>query len=754
MTAYVERLTAALSRSYRIERELGQGGMATVYLAEDLRHKRKVALKVLKPELAESLGRQRFLREIRLAAGLNHPHILPLYDSGEADGFLFFVMPVMEGQTLRDRLRQEGQLSVESAVRIGSQVADALDYAHRRDVVHRDIKPENILLHEGHAVVADFGIGKAIVAAAAEATTFTQVGVTVGTPAYMSPEQAAGDDLDGRSDLFSLGCMLYEMLTGEVAFKGATAQAVIASRFVHTPPEVTASRPAVPASVSQVVARLLSREAVDRFASGAQVIVALEKATTAPATPARVAHEASIAVLPFSSLSRDADDEFFADGVTEEILNALAQIPKLRVAGRSSAFSFKGKSEDLRSIGAKLNVETILEGTIRRAGSRLRVTAQLSKASDGYQLWSERYDRVAEDVFAVQDEIAGAIAGRLRLTLAEGQAGRAAKPPTQHLGAYELYLKGRALLYQRGRSIPKALACFEEAVALDPDYAQAWAGMADGYSTSGYSGFMPAAAVMPKALEAARRALQLDPDLAEAHNALACATLIWDRDYELAEREFKRAIELNPNYTQARAWYGLFYLHWTCGRVREGHDVVLAATQNDPLSGYGYVILAFTETVAGLHDEAVAHGRRGVELDPNSYLGQWALQESLHHAGQYEEAVATAERALAISGRHVWSLCGLASIYGAWGKQEQARRVFAEAEERETREHMQPCMMAYAAAAAGEPEKAIAYADRAERERDPLFVLLARLWPEYAPLRKDPRFNAIVDRLQLPANRE
>ena len=456
-------------------------------------------------------------------------------------------------------------------------------------------------------------------------------------------------------------------------------------------------------------------------------------------------------MLPFASLSRDADDEFFADGVTEEILNALAQIPRLRVAGRSSAFSFKGKNEDLRTIGSKLNVETILEGTIRRAGPRLRVTAQLSKASDGYQLWSERYDRVAEDVFSVQDEIAEAIAGRLRLTLASEQTGR---PPTRHLGAYQLYLKGRALLYQRGRSIPRALECFTEAVALDPEYAQAWAGMADAYTTSGYSGLQISSEVMPKALAAARRGLELDPYLAEAHNALACATLTYERNYDLAEREFKKAMELNPSYQQAQAWYGLFYLHWTAGRFREGHEVLLAATRNDPLSAYGFVILNFSEFVGGMTHEAVAHGRRGVELDPNSYLAQWALMQALGAAGQYAEAVAAADRSLSISGRHIWALSGLACVYAAWGKHEDARRIFAEARAREATEHMQPSMMTSAAWAAGERELAIAYADRAERERDPLFVLLARLWPDYAPMRQDPRFNAIVERLNLPGYRK
>ena len=749
MTDRLPELKAALADRYRVDRELGAGGMATVYLARDLRHDREVALKVLRAELAESIGRQRFLREIRLAAGLTHPHILPVYDSGEANGFLYFVMPVMQGQTLRDRLRKEGQLPVDSAVRIAAEVADALDYAHRHDVVHRDIKPENILLHEGHAVVADFGVGKAVVAAVNDSATFTQVGVTVGTPAYMSPEQAAGDELDGRSDLFALGCVLYEMLTGDVAFTGPTAQAIIASRFMHTPPEVSARRPTTPSGVSQTVAKLLAKAPTERYATGAQVIASLTSAPQAVvATPAHT-DDVSIAVLPFSSLSREPDDEFFADGVTEEILNALAQIPRLRVAGRSSAFSFKGKNEDLRSIGAKLNVSTILEGTIRRAGNRLRITVQLSKASDGYQLWSERYDRVAEDVFAVQDEIASAIAGKLRLTL-DADGGSRPRAPTQHLAAYELYLKGRALLYQRGRSIPKARECFEQAVALDPNYAQAWAGMADAYTTSGYSGFAPGAAVMPQALAAARRALELDPALAEGHNALACAALVWERDYALAEREWKRAIELNPNYVQAHCWYGLFYLLWVCGRADESHRVLQDALRVDPLSGYAQVIIAFAEIVMKRHADAIAHSRRGLELDPNSYLGHWGLARSLSQAGQFEEAVAVSEAGLRMSGRHSWVLCGLAYTYGEWGKADDAKTIFDEAEERARREHMQPTMLAVAAIGAGQREKALAYIERAESERDPLFVLLARLWPEYDQLRNEPRFIAALARLRLP----
>ena len=320
----------ALADRYAIERELGTGGMATVYVARDVRHDRDVAIKVLHSELAQTLGRERFVREIRIAARLNHPHILPLYDSGESEGLLYYVMPVMQGQTLRDRLRQERTLPIDEALHITSEVADALDYAHRHDIVHRDIKPENILLHEGHAIVADFGIGKALVAAAESSATFTQIGVTVGTPAYMSPEQASGDTIDGRSDLFALGCVLYEMLTGEVAFAGATAPATIAKRFIYSPPPVSGSRHDAPAEVDEMVARLLEKSPDARYTSGAQVVATVRTSMTGSGPravtprPAEMAPEKSIAVLPFTNMSADADNEFFSDGLTEELITDLS----------------------------------------------------------------------------------------------------------------------------------------------------------------------------------------------------------------------------------------------------------------------------------------------------------------------------------------------------------------------------------------------------------------------------------------------
>ena len=367
-------LTAALAGRYRVERELGAGGMATVYLAHDVRHDRDVAIKVLNAELAEALGRQRFVREIRMAAKLNHPHILPLHDSGECDGLLYFVMPVMQGQTLRDRLTLDRTLPVDEALRIATDVADALDYAHRHDVVHRDIKPENILLHEGHAVVADFGIGKAIVAAASESSTFTQIGVTVGTPAYMSPEQATGDDVDGRSDLFALGCVLYEMLAGEVAFAGATAQATIARRFVYSPPPVSEKRDDVSPEVGELVDRLLAKAPADRFATGAQVVATLRTATTSgpravTPRPTETPAEKSIAVLPFTNMSADADNEFFSDGLTEELITDLSGVKALRVTSRNSSMQFKATTKTPPEIGRALGVRYLLTGSVRKNAS-------------------------------------------------------------------------------------------------------------------------------------------------------------------------------------------------------------------------------------------------------------------------------------------------------------------------------------------------------------------------------------------------
>jgi len=771
--------------NYRIVSKLGAGGMGEVYLAEDSRLRRKVALKVLPTSLAADADRlARFEREALSASALNHPNILTIFEFASEGATHFLAAEFVEGETLRELIHRK-KLSVKEILDITIQIASALQAAHSAGIIHRDIKPDNLMIRDdGYIKVLDFGLAKPessggkLSLSDSEAQTQvqvqTQAGIIMGTVAYMSPEQARGTAVDVRTDIFSLGVVLFEMITRRQPFTGETMNHTLVAIMENEPTPLSQLITSYPAELERIVLKCLAKKVADRYQTTKQLIIDLKNLQTRlliegelqssaatqksegatqiirPSTTSGGTAHSSIAVLPFQNLSGDAEQEYFADGITEEILNALAQIPGLRVAGRSSSFSFKGRNEDLRVVGSKLGVDSILEGTLRRSGDRLRITAQMIDSASGYQVWSERYDRVIEDVFTLQDEIATTISGRLQLSLNSNPNLQQQQPATRHIGACELYLKGRGLLYQRGLSIPKAIECFTQAVALDASYAQAWAGLADGYTTSGYSGFRPAHEVMPPALEAARRALELDPNLAEAHSALACASLLYERNYELAEREFQRALELNPNYPQGRAWYALFFLDWVSARHVEAHEQALRLVQIDPLSGYAHVMLCFSDVSNDRIAEAIAHGRRGVELDPNSYLAHWSLGVALECAGDYEEGKVVMERAIAMSGRHCWAVIGLASLYGAWNKPDEARVVYDELITRSASEYIQPGMLAIAASAVGETAQAIALAQRAVDERDPIFVIISRTWPEFKKLRLDPRFNEVLGQLNFP----
>lgn len=448
----------------------------------------------------------------------------------------------------------------------------------------------------------------------------------------------------------------------------------------------------------------------------------------------------SIAVLPFVNMSADTENEYFTDGITEEIINALAQIEHLHVAARSSAFFFKGKYVDLQAIGERLKVRTILEGSVRRVGSHLRITAQLVNVADGYHLWSERYDREMKDVFEIQDEIARSIADRLKVTFTGNPQEPLVRAGTKNLEAYQLYLKGRALLFRKGSAIPRALECFERAVGLASDYAQAWAGVADSYTSLGYYGFARPEATMPKGMESARRSVALDPSLAEAHNALAMACLMGAWDKAEAEREFLRALELNPKYLQARGWYALFYLQFAGGRLLEGVAQAKLALESDPLSSYAHTIYSFTCAFAGKYAEAVQASRRAVELDSESYLAHVILAAVLYLSEQFEEAVAASESALAISGRHNWAMVALAESLAGCGKRAEAEATYSELICRARRYYVQPSSLAMAAAAVGIQDEAIRYAREAFQIRDPYsLVWFSKIWPPSARLREDPR---------------
>jgi serine/threonine protein kinase len=747
---FPDRLRRALDGRYTIAGELGRGGMAVIYRAHDLRHDRPVALKVLRDDVGRTLGAERFLEEIRLVARLSHPHILPLFDSGEADGFLYFVMPVVAGASVRDRLERERTVPVTDAVRMAAEVAHALDYAHRQGIVHRDVKPENILLHEGHAFVADFGIGTVLTSYEEQAHELggMSVAASVGTPAYMSPEQAAGENVDGRSDLYSLGCVLYEMLVGEQPFTGPNLQAVLAKRFIHTPADVRTLREGIPRGVAHAIEKVLARAPIDRFETGAAFAAALlepEPAAIPTAAPPR-----SVAVLPFENLSGDPGNDYFADGITEEILNALAGIPGLRVAGRASSFAFKGRHRELRVIGEQLNVRTVLEGSIRRSGNRVRITAQLNDATDGFHLWSERYDREIGDVFALQDEIALAIAARLEATLHAGRRATLAQRATGVIAAYEAYLKGRAHFYRRGNGIRDGLTSMKDALELDPEYALAWAGRADGFSLLGYYGVLPPEAWAPAAREAAGRALELGPNLAETHNALAQVGLLNDWDWPATERAFQRALELNPGYLQAAAWYGLLYQGLVCGRWSEATATLIEAHQREPLSAYAAACLAFCLGYGGRLAEGVRMAERACELDPSSFLSQWALQNTLYVAGHHARSIEVGERLLLASGRHPWVLFNLVVALADSGDLAAARAVSDEMNARGQREYVSPFHRGVCALFVGDVETGSALVREAIRRRDPTIPLFVR-WSSSRPAVRDLEVMAeVVAASRLP----
>jgi len=737
-----DRLSTALTDRYRIGRELGHGGMAIVWLAEDLKHRRSVAIKVLRPELTAALGAERFLREIATSANLRHPHILPLYDSGEADGLLFYVMPYAEGESLRERLDREKQLPLDDAVQIAREVADALSYAHGRGVIHRDIKPENILLESGHAVVTDFGIAKAIHAAGGE--PLTQTGMAVGTPLYMSPEQAAGgDDVDGRSDLYSLGCVLYEMLGGQPPFTGPTVQSVVRQHLTVEPRPVSQLRPAVPSEIAALLARALAKNPADRFNPAAQFVEALSR--PGRALPEATQSPRSIAVLPFASMSADPDDEYFADGITEEIINALSQIEGLRVAARTSSFAFKGKTPDVTEVGAHLRVATVLEGSVRKAGDRIRITAQLVNVSDGYHLWSDRYDRRFDDVFAIQDEIARTIAGRLKVTLAGGPTDPIVKRPTTDLDAYQMFLKGRHFWSRRTRSgLEHAVEYFQRAIERDPEYALAHAGLADAYLLLGSYNYMPLDQAHARAKAAVDRALALDEMLAEAH-ATRGQLLRRDRDWNGEEREYRRAIELNASYATAHQWYATLLA--ALARFDEAIAEIRRAEQLDPLSHAVSVTAAVVLMLARKHEAALEQLARALELEPSFASAHAWISLVRAEQGRYDEAIRAARRAVELSPDNPNLQVGLAYACARLGERDRALAIVQDAQARGARGW--PGMIF---AALGDIDRAFACIEDALQlgeSWDSLFYL--KVFPWWEPLRSDARYDSLLQRLNLPA---
>ncbi|MBY0491857.1 MAG: protein kinase [Gemmatimonadaceae bacterium] len=733
-----ERLTAALADRYRLDTELGVGGMATVYRAHDLKHDRAVAIKVLRPELANAVGAERFQREIQLAARLSHPHILPLFDSGGVGDTLYYVMPVVRGESLRDRLDREKQLPVADAVRLAREVAAALEHAHAQGVVHRDIKPENILLQDGHALLMDFGIGKALSEVATD--TITQVGMTVGTPAYMSPEQAVGDHVDGRSDLYSLACVLYELLVGEPPFTGATVQAVIAKRFVQTPADVTALREGVPRAVGKALQQALQRSPIDRPAI-ADWLQQLGTATTAEVA-ARSAPPRSIAVLPFTNLSPDPENAYLGDGIAEDIIGLLSRVEGLHVAAKISAFSFKGKQVDLRTIGEALNVSAVLEGSVRKAGNRVRITVQLMSVADDYQLWSDRYDRELVDVFALQDEIATAIAERLQLTLVPREA-PPAKATTREVEVYELCVRARALITQRGFAVYEAVRVLERALEVAPEDPTALGLMAAASRLQFQQGVDRTDVLLPRAMAFAKRAYAIAPTNPEALVAYGgMLTFESIRNRVEAGRLFREALAIDPRYSEARTLYAgwILIMGGDGAQDDEGAAELRRATVEDPRNVAVLGISAALLALIGAHEEALALARRALEVDPTAFVAHWTAGFVAHWSGATQFGLDVLIPRIDRFGRNPWLVHTLCGLYVQAGDRARAEAAYAELQARAQLQLIPSYSLACCATYLGRIDEAMDHAFESVRKRDAINSFAFHRHPGLEPIFAHPRY--------------
>ena len=732
---------------YRIVRLLGRGGMGVVYQAEDARLKRFVALKFLAAELsAHAQARARFLHEAQAAAALDDPHVCTVYEAGEEQGRAYIAMAFIGGPTLRDRVAQ-GPLAIDEAVAIARDVAAGLAAAHAHGVVHRDVKPGNVMLAGPRlAKITDFGLARM-----EGASQSTRTAGAAGTPAYMSPEQAQGLPTDQRTDIWSFGCVLFEMLTGRSPFATSTGQVDVFA-IVHGPgPAVTAFRPDVPAPLAAVLERCLEPDLRRRYQNGSSLLADIEAVSGGAVAPARAAreHVPSLAVLPFADMSADRGQEYFGEGMAEEIIHALARIEGVRVVARTSSFALKGKGLDVREIGRLLNVGNVLEGSVRAAGSRLRITAQLITVDDGCHLWSERFDREAGDVFGIQDEITAAIVDRLALALhlreRAALRGRAPVDPE----AYALYLKGRYFHHRLAADTAQAaLRCFSEAIARDPTFARAHAGIAAVWGDLAAFNLVPAAEAWPKARDAAERALALDRDLSDAHVVAGGMALWYDWDWTAAEAGLRRALALNPGDAWARGCYGWFLLNRR--RFDECGAAIRQALSYDPLSPLLYGFAVGLHAACGRSDEALANFRKAVELAPTFGLPYFHAGVAYVAQGRLDEAAAVVESGVRQGLTVFWADCILGIARAKQGRREEAGAILARMIEQRQLAEVSCASIAWVAAALGDFGAAFEWFDRGYAERDGLMPWVHVYTDIFVPaLARDPRFRSVLERMRL-----
>ncbi len=748
---------------YEIAAPIGAGGMGEVYRARDTRLGRTVAIKILPSQFSsDPIRKQRFEREARTVSGLNHPSICHLYDVGNHEEILYLVMEFLEGETLAERLRI-GPLPLTDSLRIGIQIADGLEMAHGSGVVHRDLKPANLFLTKhGDLKILDFGLAKADSSGVSGQSIgpgdltlthgdgLSSPGMALGTAAYMSPEQARGEPVDARSDVFSFGIVLYEITTGRQPFTSSSA-AMLFDSILHRQPQAPSSmNPSVPIALERLIQRMMAKDPAARPGRAKDVsdeLRTIQQQSSSHSRPAATSTP-SIAVLPFEDLSADRSQQPFCEGMAAEIITALGAVKGLRVISRTSAVRCREKGMELSEIGQHLGVQSVLEGTVRKSGSRLRVTAQLISTQDGSQTWSERYDRGEGDVFDIQDEIAAAIVKNLKGRLISGAP--AVRRATDNPEAYKLYLKGRYFWERRNRSsASNAVTYFEQAIALDPDYALAHTGLADCYVLMAVYSIKPYKEVQPLARAMVERALELDPDLPEAYLSLGAVQSLLDYDWAGGEASFLRALELNPKFAVARV-YRANVLTWT-GRTAEARSEVNLALKDEPDSALMYYLGSLAYFHANDLDAAKRLVERALELEPTAIFALWIRGWIYCLQGKAEEIIPAMLQAVLASNHHPMLVSVLGVAYARAGRTAEAEELLLELKNRSARE----CIISQAIGDIylflGRTSEALDYLERGFDEHNSFISMMAS-GPQYAVLRKDPRGRALALKLNLPVD--
>jgi len=741
--------------SYEILSPLGAGGMGEVYRARDAKLDRDVALKVLPPHLArDPEALERFEREAKTIAALSHPNILSIFDFGEERGIAYAVTELLEGETVRSRLAA-GALPTRKAVEIAVGMAHGLAAAHEKGIVHRDLKPENVFVtRDGRVKLLDFGLARILPFAAeggsAAATAgLTEPGAILGTVGYMSPEQVRGGSASPRSDIFSFGAVFYEMLTGRRAFQRESGVETMMAILHEEPPELREGSRTLPVELTEIVVHCLEKKPDERFQSARDLAFALrfgERDESSASRRAALAEAGpSIAVLPFRNMSSDREAEYFCDGVTEEILNVLAQIPGLSVAARTSSFAYKGKDTDVRQIGRELGVRTVLEGSLRQVGQRLRVNVQLVDVASGYQLWSERYDREMQDVFAVQDEIARAIAETLKVRLLPAAGEPIVAPATENVEAYDCYLKGR--YFWARRQLHEAIEQFDAAVSKDPDYVAAWTGIAESYAVWGFYGGIPTWEAFARSRSAAERAQALAPE--GAHLSLGIIEHYYGWDLAREERELRLAIDQNPRSFEGYFWLALCF--GVIGRFEEALVLARRGVEAEPRSANAQAAVGWAYFGVGRFEEARLEFSHATALDPEAAFPLWSLGLAQQQTGRFEEAIGTLEQCVALTRReHFFQLALLGGALAAGGREAEARRILDELRERAKSVYVPPYDLAVLHLALGEKEETLKMLERAYDERNALLWYRIHM-PAFDSLIGEPRYRAIADKLARTA---